>query len=229
MTTAERVQALPGTTRGQQSHTAALRSATLEIPFLRLEDTGAVHELAKDVSTVGRGPGVDVSFDDLSVSALHAEIVRRGVHVYVADLGLSRNGTRVNGKPVARRVLVEGDVLSFGASRARIGGLHVLAEDDVSPVRKVEVPDLTSREMDVVRVLCRPAQSPQAFVAPETVNAIAEELVVTQAAVKQHLMKLYAKFRIAEGPDRRARLANEVLSAGVVRSSRPAPVQRNDD
>lgn len=220
--TTERVEA----TSARFPRTTHLRSATSEIPFLRLEDSGTSVELASEVSTVGRGPGVDVSFDDLSVSTLHAEIVRRGVHVYVADLGLSRNGTRVNGKPVARRVLVEGDVLSFGASRARIGGLHVSADDDVSPLRRLEVPDLTAREMDVVQVLCRPAQSPQAFVAPATVNCIADELVVTQAAVKQHLMKLYAKFRISEGPDRRARLANEVLSAGVVRAARPAPVQR---
>jgi hypothetical protein len=199
----------------------------VEVPFLRLEDSGRTVELAADVSTVGRGPGVDVRLDHLSVSALHAEIVRRGVHVYVADLGLSRNGTRVNGKPIARRVLVEGDVLSFGAARARIGGLHVSADDDVAPVHRVESPELTARELDVVRVLCRPAQSPQAFVAPATVNAIADELIVTQAAVKQHLMKLYAKFRIPEGPDRRARLANEVLSAGVVRAAKPAPVRRD--
>jgi hypothetical protein len=35
--------------------------------------------------------------------------------------------------------------------------------------------------------------------------------------VKQHLLRLYSKFRIPEGVGRRARLANEVISAGVVR------------
>ena len=36
-------------------------------------------------------------------------------------------------------------------------------------------------------------------------------------AVKQHLLRLYQKFRIDEGVNRRARLANEVISSGVVR------------
>ena len=66
------------------------------------------------MTTVGRGAGVDIALEDPSVSRLHAELIRRGPHVYVSDLGLSTNGTRVNGRPIGRRVLVEGDVLSFG-------------------------------------------------------------------------------------------------------------------
>jgi len=50
--------------------------------------------------------------------------------------------------------------------------------------------------------------------------------VVTEAAVKQHLLRLYQKFRIAEGVNRRARLANEVISAGVVR---PLPTDSDAD
>ena len=38
---------------------------------------------------------------------------------------------------------------------------------------------------------------------------------VTEAAVKQHLLRLYAKFGIREGIGRRARLANEVVSVGL--------------
>jgi pSer/pThr/pTyr-binding forkhead associated (FHA) protein len=49
--------------------------------------------------------------------------VRRGTYVYVSDLGLSTNGTRVNGRPVGRRVLLDGDVVAFGAARTRIGGV----------------------------------------------------------------------------------------------------------
>src|ERR1700757_5247077 len=79
--------------------------------------------LRGEVTTVGRGLGVDVRLDDPSVSRLHAEIVRRGPYYYVADLGLSRNGTRVNGRPIARRVLDDGDVLTFGSARCKIEGL----------------------------------------------------------------------------------------------------------
>jgi pSer/pThr/pTyr-binding forkhead associated (FHA) protein len=77
----------------------------VDTPFLRVEDSGEVISLRGEVTTVGRGRGVDIRLDDPSVSRLHAELVRRGPYVYVVDLGLSRNGTRVNGRPIARRVL----------------------------------------------------------------------------------------------------------------------------
>ena len=60
--------------------------------------------------------------------------------------------------------------------------------------------------------------------APATAREIAEALVVTEAAVKQHLLRLYQKFRIPEGLNRRARLANEIIAAGIVR-----PLPANDD
>jgi len=195
------------------------RSESVDTPYLRVEDTGTVFELTSEVTTVGRGEGIDVALEDQSVSRLHAELIRRGPHVYVADLGLSANGTRVNGRPVGRRILADGDVLSFGAARARVGGLaksEAAAEDTVE-LRRVAAPDLTRREVEVLNALCRPELRHEAFVAPATAKDIAEELVVTEAAVKQHLLRLYQKFRIAEGVNRRGRLANEVIALGVVR------------
>jgi hypothetical protein len=191
----------------------------VDAPYLRVEDTGRVFELTKEVTTVGRGEGVDVALEDPSVSRLHAELVRRGPHVYVADLGLSANGTRVNGRPVGRRTLADGDVVSFGAARARVGGLGASesAAEDTVELRRVAAPDLTRREVEVLNALCRPALRHEAFVAPATAKDIADELVVTEAAVKQHLLRLYQKFRIPEGGNRRGRLANEVIALGVVR------------
>jgi hypothetical protein len=199
----------------------------MDSPHLRLEDTGETFPLSGTLTTVGRGEGVDISLDDPSVSRLHAEIIRRGPHVYVSDLGLSVNGTRVNGRPVGRRVLLEGDVLSFGTARTRVRGLQAGAEaDDTVELRRISAPDLTRRELEVLTALCRPALQQDAFVAPATAHEIADELVVTEAAVKQHLLRLYQKFRIAEGVNRRARLANEVISAGVVR---PLPTDLEAD
>ena len=193
-------------------------------PHLRLEDTGETYELTAEVTTVGRGEGVDVVLDDPSVSRLHAELVRRGSHVYVSDLGLSTNGTRVNGRPVGRRVLLDGDVVAFGAARTRITGVAQDVADDTKELRRMSAPDLTRRECEVLSSLCRPALLQDAFVAPSTAKDIAEELVVTEAAVKQHLLRLYTKFKITEGVNRRARLANEVISSGVVRPL-PADVE----
>ncbi len=193
----------------------------MDRPYIRIEDTGEVVQLDANVTTVGRGSSVDVQLRDLSVSKLHAEIICRGSYAYVADLGLSRNGTRVNGRPAARRVLEDGDVLSFGSARCRVGGL---AREDITAeveLRKQAAPELTRRECDVLNSLCRPALSDEAFVAPATAREIATDLVVTEAAVKQHLLRLYQKFRIAEGSNRRTRLANEVVALGLVRPLPP--------
>ena len=199
----------------------------MSTPYLRSEDSGETFLLEETVTTVGRGAGVDVSLEDPSVSPLHAEVVRRGQHVYVADLGLSVNGTRVNGRPIGRRVLAEGDVVQFGTARTRVGGLAQTGEaDDTLELRRISAPDLTRRELEVLTALCRPALHQDAFVAPSTAREIADELVVTEAAVKQHLLRLYAKFRVPEGVNRRARLANEVISVGVVR---PLPNDAVDD
>jgi FHA domain len=191
-------------------------------PYIRVEDSGLTMPLREDVTTIGRGRSVDVYLSDPSVSRLHAEIVRRGAYAYVTDLGLSRNGTRVNGRLVARRVLDEGDVLSFGAARCRVFGFA--AEEFAAEVelRRPAAPELTRRELDVVTSLCRPALSDEAFVAPATAREIAADLVVTEAAVKQHLLRLYQKFRIPEGANRRVRLANEVVALGLVRPLPPA-------
>ena len=195
-------------------------------PYIRIEDSGDVIQLCEAVTTIGRGAGVDIRLSDPSVSRLHAEIVRRGPYAYVTDLGLSRNGTRVNGRLVARRVLEDGDVLTFGNARCRIGGLP--AEDLTAEVelRRSPSPELTRRELDVLTSLCRPALSDEAFVAPATAREIAADLVVTEAAVKQHLLRLYQKFRIPEGSNRRVRLANEVVSLGLVR---PLPATGRDN
>ena len=192
-------------------------------PYIRIEETAAIVELHEDVTTIGRGRFVDVQLTEPSVSLLHAEIIRRGPYLYVTDLGLSRNGTRVNGRLVARRLLADGDVLTFGAARCRVGGIAREELGDESDLRHPAAPELTRRELDVVTSLCRPALCDEAFVTPRTAREIAVDLVVTEAAVKQHLLRLYQKFRIPEGLGRRVRLANEVVALGLVQ---PAPMSQ---
>jgi hypothetical protein len=192
----------------------------MEGPHLQIALTGAVVPLKPEVTTVGRGSYTDVTLTDPSVSVLHAEIVRRGPYVYVSDLGLSRNGTRVNGRLIAKRVLSDGDALTFGSARCRVAGIITEEVFDAEQPKTV-TPELTRRELDVIASLCRPAMSDDAFVAPATAREIAADLVVTEAAVKQHLLRLYSKLRIPEGQNRRIRLANEVISLGLAKPQVP--------
>jgi hypothetical protein len=192
----------------------------MEGPHIQIASTGAQLPLQPEVTTVGRGKHVDIRLGDPSVSLLHAEIVRRGPYVYLMDLGLSRNGTRVNGRLVARRVLADGDAITFGSARCRISGIDTDEIADAEHVR-LAAPELTRRELDVIASLCRPALCEDAFVTPATAREIAADLVVTEAAVKQHLLRLYTKLRIPEGPNRRIKLANEVIGLGLAKPELP--------
>ena len=86
-----------------------------------------------------------------------------------------------------------------------------------------ELPELTRRERDVLAALCRPVLSDDVFAEPASVHEIAQVLVVTDAAVKQHLLHLYDKFGIgATGQRRRVSLAKEAIRRGAVDLAVPA-------
>jgi pSer/pThr/pTyr-binding forkhead associated (FHA) protein len=69
-----------------------------------------------DRMTIGRGLSADLVLSwDVDVSRMHAELQRLGSEWVVADDGLSRNGSYVNGERIGgRRALLDGDVLRFG-------------------------------------------------------------------------------------------------------------------
>src|SRR5258707_11845794 len=121
----------------------------MEGPQIQVASTGAQLPVQPELTMVGRGKYVDIRLTDPSVSVLHAELVQRGPYVYVMDLGLSRNGTRVNGRLVARRLLADGDALSFGSARCRITGLVTGENVDAEHLRS-SAPELTRRELDVI-------------------------------------------------------------------------------
>ena len=47
-------------------------------------------------------------------------------------------------------------------------------------------------------VLCRPLLARDLFTEPASIRAIAAELVVSEAAVKQHLVNMYDKFEVGQ-------------------------------
>jgi ABC-type multidrug transport system ATPase subunit len=79
---------------------------------------------------LGRSEGADVMLSHPLVSRAHARVTRRGAELIVEDLG-SSTGTYVNGRPVRRQALAEGDVLRIGASRMEVteGRLRIVNEE----------------------------------------------------------------------------------------------------
>src|SRR5262245_36632809 len=77
--------------------------------------------------------------------------------------------------------------------------------------------ELTRRERDVLSALCRPLLGDDIIAQPASVKEIAAELVVTDAAVKQHLLHLYDKLGIEDsGERRRVALARMAMQLGLV-------------
>lgn len=72
--------------------------------------------------TIGRRPYNDVMLDDLTVSGEHAVLHTSLGESVIHDLQ-SRNGTLVNGAPVAHRALTDGDRVEIGIYR-----LHYVIE-----------------------------------------------------------------------------------------------------
>jgi hypothetical protein len=164
--------------------------------------------------TVGSLESNDIVVDADGVSRTHAVFERFGDTWCVRDLG-SRNGTFVNGaRVIGEHALHSGDEVVLGRLRLLYHGATRGAETAAI----AEPPSVTARERDVLVALCRPLLTGDAFTEPASIRAIAAELVVSEAAVKQHLSRLYAKFDVgAHGERRRVRLANAAVARGAVK------------
>ena len=64
---------------------------------------------------LGRSVHCTVRLDDERISRRHAEVSRQGDAFFVRDLG-SRNGTRLNGRPVTLSRLADGDEIGLGST-----------------------------------------------------------------------------------------------------------------
>jgi len=91
-------------------------------------------------------------------------------------------------------------------------------------------PELTRREREVLQELVHPVDGGEAFTEAASVKVIAQRLFVSEAAVKQHLLRLYDKFEIYDDVPgrRRVRLANEVLKRGALATDGVAGVELDD-
>jgi hypothetical protein len=167
--------------------------------------------------TIGKAASNDVALSsDRMVSRLHAVLERFPAAWCVRDLG-SSNGTFVNGERIwADRALRHADEIRIG--KTRLVYRQDASREAATQTEKAKAPpELTRRERDVLVALCRPVLSGDVFTEPASIREIAQKLFVTEAAIKQHLLRLYDKFEIYEQEERRrVRLANDAIRRGAV-------------
>ena len=82
--------------------------------LVKLHGKGARHiDLTHETLTIGRKTDNTLAIEDPAVSGHHARIVKIQAVFFLEDLK-STNGTAINGEPIARRQLRDGDLITIG-------------------------------------------------------------------------------------------------------------------
>jgi len=172
---------------------------------------------------VGRRSDCDLVIDgDERVSRTHCELIPLGRDWLVADDGLSRNGTFVNGeRVVGRRRLEDHDVLRVGDTRMPFRcPAHGQSKSTIAG-RAFEPPGpLTDLQRRILVALCRPVVVAGGLAAPATNEEIGREMGLSVDAVKAHLRVLFGKFAMSDRlrpNEKRIHLARLAIDGGAVR------------
>lgn len=115
--------------------------------------------LAKERITIGRKPHNDIQIDNLAISGEHAVVITILNDSFLEDLG-STNGTFVNGQPVKKHFLQNGDVIELGKYRLKF---------------VAEVPQQTSNADFEKTMILRPGAAKPAPAAPAPAPAAGAE------------------------------------------------------
>jgi hypothetical protein len=175
---------------------------------------------AADTSlSIGRRPSSDIPLPwDTEVSRLHAVLARVGDEWTIADEGLSRNGSYVNGERLrGRRRLRDGDAITIGRT------VLVFLTGDAGDVgttattQHLAPPEISDAQRRVLIALCGPVDR-EPYAGPPSNREIADELFLSVETVKSHLRALFDLFGVADLPQnrKRAELVRRAFETGVV-------------
>ena len=92
------------------------------------DDAGLEFPIRKERVTLGRGPGVDLTFNDTAMSRQHAALEYTPDGFRVQDLG-STNGVLVNRRPAQAAELRNGDHIGIGSRTFQL----VIEEQEPAP------------------------------------------------------------------------------------------------
>jgi DNA-binding CsgD family transcriptional regulator len=212
----------PRTARELAARLAADREGMAFLLFRDESDEQRIVSLApaRGRFTLGRDAANDIALTwDHEVSRAHAELELVAGQWAVADDGLSRNGTFVNGRLVhGRRRLRDGDCLRLGQTLLSFSAPALSDTGATVPAAAVPVvEDLTPTQRRILAALCRPLVAAGGLAPPASNREIADAVHLSVEGVKGQLRTLSDRFGVADLPQNRKRLelAERALRAGL--------------
>jgi putative nucleotidyltransferase with HDIG domain len=130
--------------------------------------------------TIGRSTDADLHINDTHISKQHARILAFHNSYYIEDLS-SRNGTRVNGKPVTRGRLADKDVISLGRTTMRFVQMDTV---DENYERKLNLQMIQFLALEVE------AKDPYTKGHSELVAELSEELAATMGLLQSDVERI---------------------------------------
>ncbi len=118
--------------------------------------------MTKERMTIGRRPSNDIQIDNLAISGEHAVVVTILNDSFLEDLN-STNGTLVNGQPVKKHFLKNGDIVELGKYK-----LKYITE---------QAPSGESSDFEKTMVLRRSAMQPQPSPAEAPVSPASPSMI----------------------------------------------------
>jgi DNA-binding CsgD family transcriptional regulator len=219
----DRLSPRPRTGRELADRLAAERAGGPFLLYRDAEDRQVIVALAAQSErlTLGRDPANDLAlWWDPEVSRVHAELLPVGGEWAVADDGLSRNGTFVNGQLVqGRRRVHDGDGVRVGSTVVLFSAPATGHTQGLTvPAGQTPVPDeLTLTQRRILAALCSPLVAAGGMTAPASNKEIADTVHLSIEGVKSQLRNLFERFGVADLPQNRKRLelAERALRAGL--------------
>lgn len=161
-----------------------------------------IHRVETADTTIGRTQTNVLCLPDPAVSRSHALLLQRQTEFVIRDLG-SRNGTRLNGQPIAEAVLPAVAVVEIGPYQLKVFRDLGLAQADVDgdeeSTRNVSVSVLTSLDRERREQQLTPAQRRvyDEFLRGRSEKEAALELKISIHTVHTHSHAIYVKFGVS--------------------------------
>ena len=108
----------------------------VSLEVLNGDEKGEIFNITNKSVTMGRKEECDVQLSDKHISNKHCQIVYRGGHFTVIDLG-SLNKTNVNGKMYVQKNLKNNDIIMIGKTQIRF---RFENQDEVIPEQANDTP-----------------------------------------------------------------------------------------